>query len=40
MEASNSYQYKGENIPEWSANNKSLLRKCLTQEVWDALKDK
>lgn len=34
------FKYKGTEIPKWRPENKSLLRKCLTQDVWDQLKDK
>lgn len=34
------YKYMGDKIPDWIPENKSLLRKCLTQDVWDYLKDK
>jgi hypothetical protein len=34
------YCYKSDKMPTWTENNKSALRKCLTQDVWDELKDK
>lgn len=33
------FAYAGKTIPEWKDNNHSLLKKCLTQDVWDKLKD-
>jgi len=34
------YRYTGSSIPNWKPINKSLLRKCLTPDVWDKLKEK
>ena len=34
------HRYTGDEIPKWKPENKSLLRKCLTPDVWTALKDK
>jgi len=34
------YRYTGTTIPKWKSENKSLLKKCLTSDVWDNLKDK
>jgi len=36
----NEFAYQGDKIPVWADNNKSLLRKCLTEDVWNELKDK
>jgi hypothetical protein len=35
----NQHRYMGTEIPKWKPETKSLLKKCLTQDVWDALKD-
>ena len=34
------HRYTGKDIPNWKPDNKSLLKKCLTPDVWKALKDK
>ena len=36
---SDPYRYTGTTIPVWKDDCKSLLKKALTQEVWDKLKD-
>jgi hypothetical protein len=34
------YKYTGDKIPIWKPETKSLLSKCLTQDVWDYLEHK
>ena len=33
-------RYCGKDIPKWIPENHSLLKKCLTPDVWNALKNK
>ena len=33
-------RYCGKDVPKWKPENHSLLKKCLTPDVWNALKNK
>ena len=33
-------RYCGKDVPKWKPENLSLLKKCLTPDVWNALKNK